>query len=282
MIKAKKILFLSIVLIGIIVIAISSVTLLKASNSSKANVPTLDPKILGKVYIYNVSYLLMFANNYINTSSISNISSAIGEGVIYSIELNGTRAITGYIQLIGPEASAIFYEINSTLVQHGFKQGSYQNLIYYYKHKTVIGFDGKFLYFTHTNSSTEEAINITIYEYESTKVLPTPVKGIIAEGYFKHLNMTMYYKDGNIILNFTGKANFTEIEHMFKFVLFETNNLTVSGNVVYKTPDVIVYSLNITYYGEELYTMVGVSEGVKGVAIISSQPIPLSEVLDLL
>jgi len=281
MIRTKKILFLSIVLIGIIVITISSVTLLKASNSS-ADINTLNPKILGKVYIYNVSYLLTFANNYINTSSISNISSAIGEGVIYSIELNNTRAITGYIQLIGPEASAIFYEINSTLVQHGFKQGSYHNLIYYYKHKTVIGFDGKFLYFTRTNSSTKEAINITIYEYESNKILPTPVKGIIAEGYYKRLNITMYYKDGNIVLNFTGKANFTEIEHMFKFILFETNNLTVEGNVVYSSSDAIVYSLNITYYNEELYVMSGISEGVKGVVIISSQPISISEVLDLL
>ncbi|MFP3202249.1 MAG: hypothetical protein RXR43_08415 [Sulfolobus sp.] len=281
MIRTKKILFLSIVLIGIIVITISSVTLLKASNSS-ADINTLNPKILGKVYIYNVSYLLTFANNYINTSSISNISSAIGEGVIYSIELNNTRAITGYIQLIGPEASAIFYEINSTLVKHGFKQGSYHNLIYYYKYKTVIGFDGKFLYFTHTNSSTNEAINITIYEYESNKILPTPVKGIIAEGYYKSLNITMYYKDGNIVLNFTGKANFTEIERMLKFILFETNNLTVEGNVVYSSSDAIVYSLNITYYNEELYVMSGISEGVKGVIIISSQPISISEVLDLL
>ncbi|BCU69552.1 hypothetical protein [Stygiolobus caldivivus] len=281
-----KVLFKSIVVVLIAVALVTGFIMFEvhgatSNTSNNKMVSTTDPKYVGSVYIYNVSALDTFISSY--GYNVSNITDVFGEGVVHIIDSNFTKGTLGYIQVKGPEASFIFYELNSTLVQHGFKEGSYKNLIYYYANKTAVGFDGHYIYFAHDNVSTSYAINMLISLYNSPKVLPTPVSGLILKGYIKNTSFEEFAKGEQIILKANStSANFTRLEKVFHFFLFETHKYEVSGHVILRNSTQVVYELQITYKGQSLYAVVGIMKGNNGITygdmIISPQQINYSEI----
>lgn len=256
------------------------------ASSSQQTTLLEDPHYIGTIYIYNISALNSFISAY--GYNVSNITNVFGEGVIHVLEYNDTRGVLGYIQVEGPEASLIFYYINSTLTQHGFKQGSYKNLIYYYANKTAIGFDGHYVYFTHDNVSTSEAVNMIISLYNSPKVLPTPVSGLIFQGYVKNTSFEEFANGQMIILKANStSANFTKLENLFHFFLFETHKYIVEGKVIIKNSTAVVYELKVQEdNGHSVYVIIGIEKGTNGVdygaMIISPKQINYTDIFNYL
>ncbi|MDT7873422.1 MAG: hypothetical protein RRB18_07425 [Sulfolobaceae archaeon] len=254
--------------------------------SSSQQTTLEDPHYIGTIYIYNLSALSSFVSAY--GYNVSNLTNIFGEGVIHVLEYNNTRGVLGYIQVEGPEASLIFYYINSTLTQHGFKQGSYKNLIYYYANKTAIGFDGHYVYFAHDNISASEAVNMIISLYNSPKVLPSPISGLIFQGYVKNTSFEGFANDQMIILKANStSANFTKLENLFHFFLFETHKYSFEGNVIIKNSTAVVYELTAQKdNGQSIYVIIGIEKGTNGVdygaMIISPKQINYTEIFNYL
>ncbi|AAY79714.1 hypothetical protein ATY89_04790 [Sulfolobus acidocaldarius] len=269
---------------AILVIAVIAGVMLIHSQSpsnDQSSASQVTYKVLGTIYVYNVSYL----SNYFMNPNVTKYINTFGSGVFYAISVNQSKGVMGYIQVKGPLASMIFQYINKTLVRHGFQQGSYGSLIYDYKTKTAVGFDGRYIYVVHTNSTNSTInVNLLISLYNSNKQLPTTTeKGLIISGNLPKLNFTGKLVNNQVILNFnyTGN-NFDKLTKLLKRFLFETDNLTITGNFVYKNSTFVIYSLNVN---NTTYALLGAEDHndmITGVIIVSNSSVSVNEIYSYL
>ncbi|AOL16719.1 hypothetical protein BFU36_08390 [Sulfolobus sp. A20] len=237
---------------------------------------------LGVIHLYNTSPLIAFIQNYYNNSNISLLPQIIGNGTFNIISFNNTQALIGYVKAVGPLSSLAFYAINETLVKHGFTYAQYKSLLYDYKNNTAIGFDGYYFYLVKDNSSTNTTIYLLKYLYVSPKIFASqPSKDIIIYGTYNNTNFKLIANSSIVLMksNYTIGNMFSNLTKIFKFFNITIGNFSATGKVVYKNSSVIVYSVNSTYDGKELYVMLGISNNQE-VTILSTSPISVNEVLN--
>jgi len=283
---------LGVTILIILVVGIVAATFLYSMTRTVANANDSSLKInyqtVGTVKIYNTSALVPFLSEYVsNISYVKLASQVVQYGILNLIKINNTKGVIGYFKG-GVLSSFAFTQLNQTLTSHGFKYAEYQSLLYDYNTTTAIGFDGKYFYVVHDNSTNQTlTTDLLYYIYNSNKTFSsTTQNGMIASGTFEKGNFTAYSNNSQIVLQGYFQGNYTNLTKLLKFFTFTTSNFSATGNIVFKNATVEVYSLNVTYNGKTLYVVTGFKEVqsnmVYGVGIISSQEISLSEVLSLL
>jgi len=283
---------LGVTILIILVVGIVAATFLYSMTRTVANANDSSLKInyqtVGTVKIYNTSALVPFLSEYVSNISYMKLASQVVQyGILNLIKINNTKGIIGYFKG-GVLSSFAFTQLNQTLTSHGFKYAEYQSLLYDYNTTTAIGFDGKYFYLVHDNSTNQTlTTDLLYYIYNSNKTFsPTTETNLIASGTFEKGNFTAYANNSQIVLQAYFHGNYTNLTKVLKFFTFTTSNFSATGNIVFKNATVEVYSLNVTYNGKTLYVVTGFkdvqSNTVYGVGIISSQEISLSEVLSLL
>ena len=283
---------LGVTILIILVVGIVAATFLYSMTRTVANANDSSLKInyqtVGTVKIYNTSALIPFLSEYVsNISYVKLASQVVQYGILNLIKINNTKGVIGYFKG-GVLSSFAFTQLNQTLTSHGFKYAEYQSLLYDYNTTTAIGFDGKYFYVVHDNSTNQTlTTDLLYYIYTSNKTFSlTTQNNMIASGTFEKGNFTAYSNNSQIVVQAYFQGNYTNLTKVLKFFTFTTSNFSATGNIVFKNATVEVYSLNTTYNGKTLYVVTGFKEVqsnmVYGVGIISSQEIGLSEVLSLL
>ena len=284
---------LGLTILIILVVGIVTATFLYSMTRTavaNANNPSLkiNYQTVGTVKIYNTSALVPFLSEYVtNVSYMKLVSRVVQYGILNFTKINNVSGVIGYFKG-GVLSSFAFTQLNQTLTSHGFKYAEYQSLLYDYNTTTAVGFDGKYFYLVHDNSTNQTlTIDLLYYIYTSNKTFsPTAQTNMIASGTFEKDNFTAYSNNSQIIVQAYFHGNYTNLTKLLKFFNFTTSNFTVAGKVIFKNATVEVYSLNSTYSNKTLYELIGIKEVqsnlIYGVGIISPQEISLSEVLSLL
>ncbi|BDB98710.1 hypothetical protein [Saccharolobus caldissimus] len=275
-------------LILAIVIAIAIIVgILVFANSHTANITnnndSLNYTTIGIIYTYNISPLVNFVHYYYNNSNISLIPQIVGNGTIRIIVFNETKAIISYFKASSPLSSLAFYAINETLVKHGFKFSQYNTLLYDYKNTTAFGFDGYYFYLVSDNGTLNTTIMLLKYLYTSQKIFTSQQsENIIAYGNINNNSFTLFSESSQIILKSNSTLAFNNITQMLKYFNITLGNFTAAGKVIFKNSSIIIYSINSTYKGKNLYIIVGIKNNGNNqtyeVLILSHNEISINEV----
>ncbi|WP_338602434.1 hypothetical protein V6M85_02200 [Sulfolobus tengchongensis] len=289
--KLPIILTIIIVISAVVIVFATTQNAMKANNSNNSTDSpyTLSQyTTLGIIHTYNISPITNFIAYYTNNSNVSLVlslaSQIIGNGTVKVVKVdNSYYALLGYFKASSPLSSFAFSVINETLVKHGFNFSQYNSLLYDYKNNTAFGFDGYYFYVVKDNTSRNTTIFLLKYLYTSEKVFtPQPSQNVVMYGYVNGSNFTLVSMPNQLILK--ANTSYYNITHFLKYFNITIGNFSVAGKVVLKTSNIVIYSVNATYDGKELYAMMGIKNDgnnrMSDVIILSQEKISLNEVLN--